>query len=311
MADVAEEATEALEAASEPEDAETEDSSPEEVSAEPEGSEKPRKSSGAQARIRELVEQTKELKAELDTQKNLVSERDEELKKLVDLAQTRENDSRVVKRIQELYETKPELKDMLEQLDKHVRGIEDVEEKESQADSKEEKAALKKHKETLEATKQHLEDQIADQRADLLLHKAELILGQYMDQLKSTGDYSEDDVKVIQRVMQVDDSIIDWDAIEENPDKMGEVLSSGFQKALDWYGKPRGSVKATEEGKPPTPEQKTQSAKEKLDKILSQDYGKMKAVKTPAGKEVSVPEMSQEDFVAKMAEALRLEKQLP
>ena len=292
MPDVATELEAALAAAEEP--TEVEDSSPETEVVE---KTEPKKiGKGAQDRIRELVSKTKGIEEELNKYKNLAGEKDQELKKLVDLLQARENDAKVVKKIQELYASGDETwKDTIEKLDKVIRG-EEVEEEPTGDPKKDD--ALKKAKDLIKNTREELDDAIADQRADLLLHKANLLIERYMDELPE--QYGEHDRRRLRDVLS---DHIDWDAIEQKPDVLANKVAEGIQSAVNWYGDPQGSVKVPNKN---SNDQVVplESPKDRLDKIMKMDFGKLKTVKTPKGDRMT-PEISDDAFEKELANALR------
>lgn len=293
--------TAALEEAAVEESTSTEESSTEVAGEEaptPEG-EKPKsgRAKGAEARIRELVEKTKGLEDELSNYKNAVGEKDKELGKLVDLLQARENDARVVKKIQELYTTDTKWKDTIEKLDKVIRG-EEVEE--LTADTKGSDKSIEKAKDLIQSTRKELDEAIADQKADLLLHRSELLIDRYMAELPK--EYSDEDKRLLGSVLK---HHIDWNAIEENPAKLSDLVHAGVQNAVTWYGSPKGTAPAQpDKGNENTT--KPESPQERLDKIMKLDVGRLKTVKTPTGTETKVPEMSDDDFVKLLGESMKL-----
>lgn len=262
------------------------------------------KHGGANERIRELVSATKELKTELESTSTTLKERDAEIAKLVELLQSKEQDSRIVGRINELYETKPEAKPLLEILDKAVRG-EEVNFAEFSKEiaksnlSKEDKAnaqdSLIKTKELLDATKNDLEAQIADQRHEVIIHRTELLTNNYISQLPE--EYGEDDIRIVRESLA---DRIDWDKIDSNPELLQAEFKKGFESTLKWYGSPKGAVKASKESKT----KDTEVTPEKLQSFIKQDWGKLKTVEDKGSKRIE-PEISDADFAAAMAESLR------
>ena len=282
------------------EDTGTEESSTEVASEEaetPEGEKgKPGRAKGAEARIRELVAKANGLEEELTNYKNAVGEKDKELGKLVDLLQARENDARVVKKIQELYSTDTKWKDTIEKLDKVIRGEEVVE---AETESKGQDKSIEKAKDLIHSTRKELDEAIADQKADLLLHRSELLIDRYMKELP--GEYGEEDKRLLGSVLK---NHIDWNAIEEDPKQLPDLVHAGVQSAVTWYGAPKGvTPKAQDKGSEPT---KPESPTERLDKIMKLDVGKLKTVKTQSGTESKVPEMTDDDFVKLLGESLKL-----
>jgi len=277
------------------EETSTEESSTEEAG---EVKETQAKGKGAQARIQELVQKAKSYEEEANTLKSQLASRDDELKKLIDLVQDRENDSQVVRRLQELH-SEPEWRDTIEKLDRAIQGVE--EEIEEAAGSTSKPTAQDRR---LQAEREEIANQLAEQKADLLLFKAEQQIERYMEALPE--EYGEDDRKLLNDLLT---SRIDWDGIEESPDKLAEIVGKGVQDTITYYGKPKGVSSKTETTEGDTKETKpTLSARERLNKLVSQDYGELKTIETPSGKKV-VPAVSDADFRKDLAEALRLARE--
>lgn len=306
----------ALEAAAS--EQETEESSTEEESKETvvestseEDSEKTEtkaKGKGAQGRIQELIQANKDLETKLGELTGNVTARDEEISKLVDLLEMRENDARVVQRINELHASSPEFKDIIEDLDKAIRGeeikprtlskgSEETGEDTKKAESVDE--VLERAKKFVEESQQGLEQKLADQQADIILHKSDILADKYFEELAEKS-YNEEDIRILRGVL-VDH--IDWNSIEDNPDDLNKLFAEGFQKCLDWYGTPKGAATAPK-GDETKSEGRKEITQEDLDKYAGQDWGKLKAVKTADG-ETLQPEISDEDFTQSLARMLK------
>lgn len=251
------------------------------------------KGKNAQSRIRDLVSQSKELQEELDTLKGTVTERDTEIGKLVDLIEARENDSRIIQKINELHED-PEWKPIIEDLDKAVRGlpVERSSDKSDESDDKIDSKALK----VLEDTQAVLQDRILDQQAEILLGKADVLADRYIDELPE--EYNEDDRRLLRGHLT---ELIDWDAIEENPDDLPEIFAQGFQATLDYYGQPKGFVPESKSDDTDDSESRQVSDED----LVEKDWGKMREVKAHDGTVIKEPAVSDEDFQAVLAEAIR------
>jgi hypothetical protein len=306
-------------AASEAEESSTEaevneEESTEEVEAQEDdesGSKKtaPKGSKNAQGRIRELVETTKDLQSQLEAALSEKSERDQELGKLVNLLEEREEKSKTVDRIQYLYEHgSDEIKASIEQLDKAIVGKEiegEVQEKKGE-DSTETRAI----QEALVSQKAVLEDQLAEQQTDLTLHKADLLADKYIQHLHEEfpDDYNEDDERIIRQNLV---NYVDWDAIEENPESLQDNFHAGFEAVLTDYGTPRGSlIKKTQTDDENSEESKTKEEPFDLEEFANKEWGKLKQIGTdkhdrPIMKEV----VSDEDFISMAAEGIRRENQ--
>jgi hypothetical protein len=283
------------------EDAETNDETTEEVSEETDDKPEKAKASeakgkGAQDRIRELVGKSRGLEGDLDDLKGTVNERDTEIGKLVDLIEARENDSRIVQRINELH-ADPRYTDMIENLDKVVRGEDLVvetpsDDKTEEGETKVDDKALK----VLEATQEALEDRVLDQQAEILLGKADLLADRYIDELPE--EYNDDDKRLLRGHLT---ELMDWDSIEEDPDQLPHVFADGFQSALDHYGQPKGFVPESESD---DTDGSVKSRTISDEELVEQDWGKMKAVTTPDG-ETLEPSVPDSDFQEVLAEVIR------
>jgi len=261
-----------------------------------------KKGSNAQDRIQELVAKAKSFEDRAADLEAKLSEKDSEVGKLIDLVKDRETDSRIVAKINELHET-PEYKDIVEKLDRAIRGLEPVEEAkpgkvaETPAPGVDLLKGLKGELDRVAATQAA---EVADLRSDLLLQKSEVVLERLFAQLPST-EYTEDDQRVLNSALA---DFVDWDAIEANPALLEKEVAGGFQKAVDWYGNPRGKIateaaKSTNDGK----DAKSDSA---ID-FSKLEFGKLKTINVE-GKERQAPAISDDEFSAMMGAALRRER---
>jgi predicted RNA-binding Zn ribbon-like protein len=251
----------------------------------------------------------KEVNDKLSAQAKAVEElneklvkRDEELSKMVYLLSERDQASRTVEKINELYTSKPELRELIDTLDAAVKGqevaIEKAEDKKAEAEAKGDLKTVReieKVTKQLETTKSELEKSLAETQADLILDKADRILQQYFDKLPE--QYNEDDRKVLSDRM-VDK--INWDEIEKDPSKLNSVLARDFKSTVEWYGTPRGTNKAEVETKT---EETTKEPT--VEALRTADWGKMKVVKDAKGVEMTVPVVSDEDWTKALAAAIR------
>jgi len=256
------------------------------------------KKSGAQDRIQELVAARKEAERRFEELSAKYSEKESEVSKLIDLVQDREQDARVVAKINELH-SDPKFRDIVETLDKAIRGVE-VEVKAAAA--KDTAPApntdlLKNVQADIEQARAEAAAQAADQKSDLLLMKSDLVLEKLFEQLPD-AEYTEDDRKVLNSALA---DMIDWDAIEAEPAKLEGEVARGFQKAVDWYGNPKGRIAAEATSKT----NGTTDAKSKDTVDLSKlELGKMKTERVGT-KDVSRPVLSDDDFSQILAEELR------
>ena len=204
------------------------------------------KKSGAQDRIQELVAARKDAERRYEELSAKYSEKESEVGKLIDLVQDREQDARVVAKINELHQD-PRFRDIVETLDKAIRGVEVEIEKTAVKEAIPAPGVdlLKNVRADIEHARAEAAAQAADQRSDLLLMKSDLVLEKLFEQLPQ-AEYTEADVKVLNSALT---DMIDWDAIEETPSILESEVAKGFQRAVDWYGDPKGRIAAEATGK--------------------------------------------------------------
>lgn len=256
---------------------------------------KPTKSGrNAETRIQELVTQRDDWRGQVDDLQTKLTERDQELGKLVDLLESREKDTAVVKRINEIYnEGTPEIKAQIESLDKMIQGIEtEVEEGETTP------AEANKELKAIQQTKDALEEKIAAVEANNIILNAQVLAEKYFNELSE--DYNEEDRdKLNDRLIEV----MDWERLEEDPDALPDVLAAGFQKSVDWLGTPKGKLESELSALKNSTEKATETVTEK-EVDFDQDWGALKKVKTPTG-EVLQPVVSDDDFAAALGARIR------
>lgn len=305
MADVTTDIEEALKAAAdEPSETEssTEETGTEEEDEKSEPEEKAsKKGKGASSRIQELVAEKKALEAEFEKARGTLTERDAELGKLVDLLQARENDSQVVAKLNELH-ANPEYKDMIEYLDKVIRGEEvqtkpEFSSKKAEQDSEKSADLIRK----LDAKAAEIDDAIAEREAELLWKEANHLAADWLSELPKA--YGEEDKRILSESIA---DRVDWDAIEESDGKnLEKELLKGFKATLDWYGKPKGLGTQKEEESERDPEEEVK----KLRNFVNQGWGKLKETESN-GKKILVPQVSDEEFSKAMAQVIRKQNQL-
>lgn len=256
------------------------------------------KKSGAQDRIQELVAARKEAERKYEELSAKYTEKESEIGKLIDIVQDREQDARVVAKINELHQD-PKFRDIVETLDKAIRGVEVEIKAAAKADTKPEANVdlLKNVQADLDRTRAEAAAVAADQKSDLLLMKSDLVLEKLFENLPDT-EYTEEDRKILNSALA---DMIDWDVIEETPSKLEGEVAKGFQKAVDWYGNPKGRIAAEATGK--TKDATDAKSKDTVD-LSKLELGKMKTERV-GNKDVSRPVLSDDDFSQILAEELR------
>lgn len=260
-----------------------------------------KKGNAAQERIQELVAKAKSFESQAQEVQAKLEAKEAELGKLIDLVKDRETDSRIVAKINELH-SDPAYKEIVEKLDRAIRGLEPAPEPAKAEGAKPEPNVdlLRNVKSQLDRTNAEVAAQVQDVKSDLLLQKSELVLDKLFAQLPET-DYTADDQRVLNSALA---DFVDWDAIENNPAILEQAVAQGFQKAIDWYGDPRGRV-AAEAAK--TTNKGTEAKSEPEVDFSKLEFGKLKPVNV-GGKERMAPAISDDEFAAMMGAALRRER---
>jgi hypothetical protein len=267
-----------------------------EVKADPEGKGKPQQV--PYSRVEKLSSQKSDLQKALEATEAKLAERDTELSKLVDMLETREYDSKVVEKLNELHEDE-RYKGMIEKLDLAIRGLDDQDSDPAPKEGETPEQYQERTAKILKDTTSELEAKLEAQRDTIILDRAERLTDRYMDELPET--YNQEDRKIIGEAL-IDK--IEWAKIDADPNSLPEVLAEGFQKTIDWYGTPKGSLvaKPQEGEQTQVPAKPDPEAEEKA--LVDKDWGKLKSVKTPQG-ETLQPEFTEHDFVGGLAEAIR------
>lgn len=177
-------------------------------------------------------------------------------------------------------------------VDKALQGI--VEEVES--GEKTAKQGEKEISELLKTHKEELNEVVANEKAEILLQRANDLRDRYFDGLPE--EYSKEEKALLEELFV---SRVDWDAIEETPSRLNELVGEAIQKTIDAYGEPKGAILAkvkVEEEKATEPEE---SNTDKLKRYLDVNWGELD--------DKGNPKFSDEDMSAVLARAMRLSKE--
>lgn len=250
-------------------------------------------------RFKEVVEDKNQYKKQLEQ----LSQREQQLQQTL---QNLESELSVLERIRQAAFDDKVGKHVIA-LDKWLRGesIDDaIEAAEEELSSKGEEGLSQKEIETLKqqlgGKVSELENQLLDQRAEVILQKANQLATDMLERLDES--YTEEDVKTISELWT---PRVDWDAIEENPEILPQELERSFKEVLDLYGVPRGALvkQVSSKIKENLPEPKIEDDPEAfLEAVQSTDWGKL----DKDGK----PVVSDEEFSKVMAEVLRKSRNL-
>ncbi len=271
---------------------------------------KGREHKGANDRIQDLLGKIEEIEGSHGNLEETLAARDSEIQKLVDLVEMRDGDAATIRRINEIHQSDPEMKELLETLNEQIQGNEvdwskvtlpGNREVTESGEPKGEADALIKAKELIENHQEEMDDALAEQQDELTLHKADILTDSYVAELPE--EYNEEDQFRLRSVLV---HHIDWDAIEENPEMLGDEFAEGFQRCLDWYGTPVGKAASAPEGE--SDENTTKAGpmtEERVTDFANQDWAQMKEVTTPDGKVLNVPEVDDEDFTAALTQMMK------
>lgn len=249
-------------------------------------------------RFKEVVDQKNEFKEKFDALEAESKDRTTELGQMVALLEAREGDTQLVNSIRGLAaDGNPEHRELVQNLDNILQGIE---KSVDEGDKTPEQAAVDT-KSALAATQEAMEDIAGEQQAELLLMKADLLAEKYFDALPP--DYSDQDKEIISTLLT---DAVDWEAIEEDPNVLSEVIPAAFEEVLQFFGEPRGTPAAEAKG-----EETKQTAtvtepvvEKEVPSHLKTDWGELKEIKTPKGTLLS-PVQSEDDFRAGLAAELK------
>lgn len=255
------------------------------------------KGKGAQDRIQELVARAKAAETKFEEAVQKLTAKEAEVGKLIDIAQDREQDARIVAKINELHGN-PKYRELVETLDKAIQGIE-VEAKKVETTpavttpvAAPANADIAKVQQQVESLRREAAAAIQDQRSDLLLQKSDLVLKELFNQLPNT-EYLAKDKSQLQEMLT---HRIDWDGIESDPTQLESKVMQGFQQTVEEYGDPRGRI-ALQAAKQNT---ETGDAKSK-----DVDFSKLELGKLISEGGKTRPALTDDDFTTLLAAELK------
>jgi DNA repair exonuclease SbcCD ATPase subunit len=256
-------------------------------------------------RFQEVNAKMRELEGALEQKETELDERAKALEKLSGILEAKEQYVQIVENLRDLYRSgDPEWKGTLEKLERKLQGVEE----EVEAGDKTEKQGEKESQRLIKETAARLEDSIADQRADLIVGKAHTLAAQYLAGLPE--EYSDTDKE---RIAEAWTNAVDWESVEAADDwseALEQELPNSLEAVLAKYGEPQGVLVArtleslkekgvVEEKSAPV------SPQERLDKILSRNWGELKESKDAKGNTVYSPVLSDDEFAREAGAALK------
>ncbi len=305
---------------------ETEESSTEEDVEETEEkatkkAEKPAKAKGhkgANDRIQDLLAKVEEAEGMASTHEETVAARDKEIGTLIEQLELQKGEHAVVQQINHLHQTNPEMKAVIEALDQELQGKNpdwtklalpnastNAEGDGKEGDEKSDVDAVAQARELIQTHQNEVDEQLQEQADELILHKADILTDAYIAELPD--EYNEEDQHIIRSVLS---EHIDWDAIEENPNDLPDKFAEGFQSVLKWYRTPKGAGPSVDEdGDENTTKEAKPVTEESVKDFANLDWGKLKTVETPSGKQV-VPAVDDTDYASALGDMLKKANQL-
>ena len=247
-------------------------------------------------RFQEVVGQKNTLAEELEAIKASSSDDRNALTKLAAMLEEKEKDTSLLNDIRALA-LDPKYRDALELIDKGLKG---VEEEVETGKTTPEKATVETQK--LIAKQEAIEDSIADQKAELIIQRADMLADKWLEALPE--EYTDADRKVIANLWT---NGVDWDQVEQSPNQLDAILAKSFQESIDTFGIPRGKLI-----NPDDVEFVEEKITEAVDPVVEltallkdKQYGALKSVKTHGDKEIFMPSVSDDEFASDMAKFLK------
>lgn len=184
----------------------------------------------------------------------------------------------------------PKHSDLIERVNLALAGKDYDAEEDQREDDQDREVDPKATSKALKAElRSEMENALSEQRQEVILQQADLIAKDYMRQLPNEK-YSDADKEIIAELWA---NKVDWDKIEQEPAKLGDLLQDSLQVTLDKWEAAHPTQDASEE----TDENKQDSEKaptveEEIGQILGKNWGSVQTDKD--GK--STPEVSEEEF---------------
>lgn len=154
-----------------------------------------------------------------------------------------------------------------------------------------------------------LQASVLDQQADAIIQRADLIADKWLEALPD--EYTGEDRNAVAHLWT---SRVDWTQIQGNPSGLEKFLADSFQDTLNIYGVPRGYMFTQEQVDELKKTQTTETTlsltpeKELEALFASKNYSGFKGTgkKDTAGAEIMLPEVSEDDFAADLAKAMKI-----
>ncbi len=249
-------------------------------------------------RFKEVIEDKNTLKAERDQIKEKYLEQTTTLANLTKMLETAKSDVDLVREIKDL-QRDPAMLPHLEAIDRKLKGIEAEVEETGNVD-KDKVADVQK---LIKAQKAQLDEQMQETRSEMLITRADQIADQWLGALPE--EYTDQDRKVISKLWANE---VDWNILENQPEKLNEHLRETFKSVINDFGVPRGKLIDPDDPDSYTIEidepEKKSIEDELMEAIGKKDYGKILDVEK-GGKKSRAAAVSDDEFAADMAKILK------
>jgi hypothetical protein len=139
-----------------------------------------------------------------------------------------------------------------------------------------------------------MDEALEENKHNLIIQQADLLAKDYMRQLPA-DKYSDDQKNLIANLWA---NKVDWDAIANEPDKLGNFLSETLQSTLNEWDAAHPAPEASEENNEDKQQESSEpTTEEQIAKILGKDWGQTKIVGDGDAQKL-VSETSDEEFTA-------------
>lgn len=239
-----------------------------------------------QPRFQEVLNENKQFKQKFTTYEDelkglrrQLAEVSERNNKLVDILESKEEDSAVIGRIRELSQTSSDQRVLsaIDVLDKAVKDeLEQVTE-----DAKQQvrtgELSKREAQQLIAQTRQELEDKIDAQKENLVIEQVNIRADEFLKALPEDRFNDEDR----EHISEMWARRVDWDRIKSNPKEIMNELTSSFDKTVSEYGTPKGALvnelrlKATQQTEQKTKEESEPSAEEIVAQLQSIKWNEM------------------------------------
>ncbi len=244
-------------------------------------------------RFKEVNENLKQVVTSRDELQNALKQAQQTSSELTEVVKRGQQDADLIASLRGL-NANPKYADLVQQVDRALQGLDLEEEK---GDKTPEQVSDQKH-DILVKTQTALQEEVAAQKNEVLLQRADMLAKDYMSELPA-DEFLEVDKN---RISEMWANRLNWDEVRATPDKMADFLKTSLEETLKDYGDPTGrlvtSTKAELEKATEAPSEAAAepSIEDRMGKYLGKNFAEVKD-----GKLV----MSDEEFSKTIGGALK------